>query len=69
MSDGVGVPQQNRPQLCIGVSCLRRGTDAPAEGARAATGVVLPSKRPASLQQSVVARFSAPREPVKDAAE
>jgi predicted metal-binding protein len=37
--------------------------------AKAKTGVVLPSGRPASLQASVIARFPAPFEPVKDAAE
>ena len=33
------------------------------------TGVVLPSRPPASLQTRVIARFPAPFEPVKDAAE
>ena len=37
--------------------------------AKAKTGVVLPSGRPASLQTSVIARFPAPIEPAKDAAE
>lgn len=37
--------------------------------AKAKTGVVLPSGRPASLQTSVIARFPAPFEPAKDAAE
>jgi predicted metal-binding protein len=37
--------------------------------ATAATGVVLPSKRPASLQTNVIARFPAFFEPAKDAAE
>jgi predicted metal-binding protein len=37
--------------------------------AKAQTGVVLPSRRPASLQTSVIARFPASIEPVKDAAE
>jgi predicted metal-binding protein len=37
--------------------------------AKARTGVVLPSGRPASLQTSVIARFPAPFEPAKDAAE
>ena len=37
--------------------------------AKAKTGVVLPSGRPASLQTSVIARFPAPIEPTKDAAE
>jgi len=37
--------------------------------AKAKTGVVLPSGRPASLQTSVIARFPAPFEPAKDVAE
>lgn len=37
--------------------------------AKAKTGVVLPSGRPASLQTSVIARFPAPLESAKDAAE
>jgi predicted metal-binding protein len=37
--------------------------------AKARTGVVLPSGRPASLQTSVIARFPATFEPAKDAAE
>jgi predicted metal-binding protein len=37
--------------------------------AKAKTGVVLPSGRPASLRTSVIARFPAPFEPAKDAAE
>ena len=37
--------------------------------AKAKTGVVLPSGRPASLQTSVIARFPATFEPAKDAAE
>ena len=37
--------------------------------AKAKTGVVLPSGRPASLQTSVIARFPAPFEPTQDAAE
>jgi len=37
--------------------------------AKAKTGVVLPSGRPASLQTNVIARFPAPFEPAKDAAE
>lgn len=37
--------------------------------AKARTGVVLPSGRPASLQSSVIARFPAAFEPIKDAAE
>jgi len=37
--------------------------------AKAKTGVVLPSGRPASLQQSVIARFPSHLEPTKDAAE
>ena len=37
--------------------------------AKARTGVVLPSGRPASLQTSVIARFPAAFEPAKDAAE
>jgi predicted metal-binding protein len=37
--------------------------------ARAKTGVVLPSGRPASLQTSVIARFPATFEPAKNAAE
>jgi predicted metal-binding protein len=37
--------------------------------AKAKTGVVLPSGRPASLQTSVIARFPVPFEPAKDAAE
>jgi predicted metal-binding protein len=37
--------------------------------AKAKTGVVLPSGRPTSLQTSVIARFPAPFEPAKDAAE
>ena len=37
--------------------------------AKAKTGVVLPSGRPASLQTSVIARFPAIFEPAKDAAE
>ena len=37
--------------------------------AKAKTGVVLPSGRPASLQTSVIARFPAAFEPTKDAAE
>jgi predicted metal-binding protein len=36
---------------------------------KAKTGVVLPSGRPASLQTNVIARFPAPFEPAKDAAE
>ena len=37
--------------------------------AKAKTGVVLPSGRPASLQTSVIARFPAHLDPIKDAAE
>jgi predicted metal-binding protein len=37
--------------------------------AKTKTGVVLPSGRPASLQMNVIARFPAPFEPAKDAAE
>jgi predicted metal-binding protein len=37
--------------------------------AKAKTGVVLPSGRPASLQTNVIARFPAPFAPAKDAAE
>jgi predicted metal-binding protein len=37
--------------------------------AKAKTGVVLPSGRPASLQHSVIARFPSHLEPAKDAAE
>jgi len=37
--------------------------------AKAKTGVVLPSGRPASLQTNVIARFPATFEPAKDAAE
>jgi predicted metal-binding protein len=37
--------------------------------AKAKTGVVLPSGRPASLQTNVIARFPASFEPAKDAAE
>jgi predicted metal-binding protein len=37
--------------------------------AKAKTGVVLPSGRPASLQRSVMARFPSHLEPIKDAAE
>ena len=37
--------------------------------AKAKTGVVLPSGRPASMQKAVIARFPAPLEQTKDAAE
>ena len=37
--------------------------------AKAKTGVVLPSGRPASMQKAVIARFPAPPEQAKDAAE
>jgi predicted metal-binding protein len=141
VSDGVGVPHNNRPHLYVCVSCRCRGAEPVADGeptdgrrlfeavkalahslgedapaqilptlcfancergcsvgiaapgkwsylvgeigpehaadlliyasayAKAKTGVVLPSGRPASLQTSVIARFPAAFEPIKDAAE
>jgi predicted metal-binding protein len=141
LSDGVDVPEANRPQLYICVSCHARGVEPPAADestdgrklydavralmaeldgpapvqilpmlcfancergctagiaapgkwsylmgdltpdhaadlllycnayAHAKSGVVLPSGRPASLQKTVIARFPASFEPVKDAAE
>jgi predicted metal-binding protein len=141
VSHGVDVPEANRPQLYICISCRCRGADAAAEGepadglrlydavrslvvemgpaapvqvlptlcfancergctagitapgkwsylvgelapelaadlltysaayAKAKTGVVLPSGRPASMQTSVIARFPAYLEQTKDAAE
>jgi predicted metal-binding protein len=140
-SNGVDVPQENRPQLFICISCRRGGAEAvpedePTDGrrlydavrslvaemgastpvhvlpalcfancergctagiaapgkwsyvmgelgpehaadllaystayAKAKTGVVLPSGRPASMQKAVIARFPAPLEQAKDAAE
>lgn len=141
MSHGVDVPQDDRPQLYICISCRCHGTDEAAEGApadgrrlyyavrslvaemgasapvhvlptlcfancergctagiaapgkwsylvgelspelaadlltysaayaKAKTGVVLPSGRPASMQTSVIARFPASLQQAKDAAE
>lgn len=141
MSHGIDVPEADRPQLYICISCRCRGSEEAAEGeatdgkrlydavkelvaelgasapvtvlptlcfancergctagiaapgkwsylvgelapelaadlltycaayAKAKTGVVLPSGRPASMQTSVIARFPVYLEPTKDAAE